>query len=191
MFPAASAAGPPPLFQNVLPEPSSRNELVVRTVRVDVEHRSQAQVVRVEADDPARVMRVVAVRRPASVDDAVHEQKRIAILVLHRVEDHVRPVAAGPGARIGDRLVDQRGETVSAPVVMFSAWIRWMYVVLFPETSLLIATTYMVSVLRSITGVAVMPISGINEPRRGSDGTSPGPSTETCQSSVPVSASKA
>jgi hypothetical protein len=28
MFPAASAAGPPPLFQNVLPEPSSRNELV-------------------------------------------------------------------------------------------------------------------------------------------------------------------
>ena len=84
------------------------------------------------------------------------------------------------------------GGTLSAPVVMSSAWIRWMYVVVFPETSLLIATTYMVSVFRSITGVAVMPISGVTWlPWTGSEGTSPGPSIETCQSFAPVSASKA
>ena len=67
-----------------------------------------------------------------------------------------------------------------------------MYVVVLPETSLLIATTYMVPAFRSITGVAVMPISGVTWlPWTGSEGTSPGPSIETFQSIAPVSASKA
>ena len=51
---------------------------------------------------------------------------------------------------------------------------------------------YNVTTMPQVTGVAVMPISGVTWfPWTGSEGTSPGPSIETCQSFAPVSASNA
>src|ERR1700730_6869715 len=77
-----------------------------------------------------------------------------------------------------------------APLATSSAYRRWEYV---PEPSFDIAMTYIAPFgprARSITGVAVMPISGSTcEQPPPSPVVSPGPSSETCQSSAPVLAS--
>lgn len=81
--------------------------------------------------------------------------------------------------------------STSAPVAMSKAWTRWKYV----EPFLDMATAYRIPcapAARSITGVEVMPISGVTWPHpRSSLVVSPDPSSETFQSCAPVSASNA
>jgi hypothetical protein len=107
-------------------------------------------------DNPAGVEADVAVRGPGGVEVAVEQQECGALGVLRGVEDDVSAVCVVAGAGIGSGdLGGAAGEFGSGgEVERMEA----------PEESLLIPTVKrvpLVPLLRSITGVEVMPISGV------------------------------
>ena len=150
MLPAESAAGPPLLIQ--IPPPSP--------LGVAAQRHHLLQRGGVVAQHPAVVGLDVAVAAEGEVDHAVAQQQRRPLILSQRVEGELPALRALPGP--GHAGLDQHRsaellgpggdiEGVQALDVAGDA----------PETSLVLATTYSVPLAGSITGVLVMPISGV------------------------------
>ena len=161
------------------------------SVRRDIQHAGLGQGVFIVADDPAGIGSDITMRRPGSVNHTVQQQQPAPFLVLGRIKHDVGAdmVVARAGIFGGDghgrQPVGAGGQIQRVQALKIGGRVVGHH--------LLMATTNIVPLgpsCRSMTGVAVMPISGVTwlQPRS-SDGTSLVPSSETCQNKLVRSAS--
>ena len=148
-------------------------------------------MVSIVAHEPAGVGPVVAVGTPPRINHVIEQQQPGTFLVLFGVEDYISTLAVVACARKFGGDVDWAAELLGSGRDVE----RVQPLMIIVTESRLMATTYMVPFGpedMSIAGVEVIPILGVTCPQlRLSDATSSASKAVTCQSGLPLSASKA